>query len=202
MLRVSRKRVTKLPYVRWRWTADQRLQHYTKRDPVSGCLIWQGSLAHGGYGQLHFRSQSYLAHRLAWILKHGPIPPGLNVCHRCDERRCVNPDHLFLGSHSVNMTDLRMKTRSWYVTRPEPRSTKSQWDAGMAPIRIRYRGIEFVGKAAIRVVDPNAGLPYPLQVTKRATPAPAARPAPAPARRPGRRGTRDGQSARRSGDRS
>ncbi|MBS0523239.1 MAG: HNH endonuclease [Proteobacteria bacterium] len=160
MPKPPRIRVTDLPYCRWRWTAEQRFDHFTKRDPVSGCRIWQGSLANGGYGQLTFRGRSYLAHRLAWIVKNGPIPKGLHVCHRCDERRCVNTEHLFLGSHSVNMTDLRMKTRNWYTEPADRRRRKSTAD--VAPIRIRYRGIEFFGNVAVRVFEPGAKPPIPL----------------------------------------
>lgn len=161
MTKRNRKRVTTRPYCRWTWTAEQRLAHYTRRDPVSGCLIWQASLAPGGYGQLTFQSRGYLAHRFAWIAKHGPIPPGLHVCHRCDERRCVNPDHLFLGNHSANMLDLRTKTRRWYDAPASETKSPTKLDTGLAPIRIRYRGIEFFGKVGIRFVEPGVGFPTP-----------------------------------------
>lgn len=194
MKRPARNRVTDLPYCRWRWTAEQRFDHFTKRDPVSGCRIWQGSLANGGYGQLTFRGRSYLAHRLAWTVKNGPIPSGLNVCHRCDERRCVNTEHLFLGSHSVNMSDLRNKRRRWYG---DPiKRTQQQSTADVAPIRVLYRGIEFVGHAIARPIDPAMSLPTSARLR------PSAKPAPARGRRSGTRGSRDGRNARRSGARS
>ena len=193
MKRPARTRVTNLPYCRWRWTAEQRFDHFTKVDPVSGCLIWQASLAPGGYGQLTFRNRSYLAHRLAWIVKNGPIPAGLNVCHRCDERRCVNTDHLFLGTHSANMLDMREKKRAWYgsARANSKRATAKALVGDLAPIRVLYRGIEFVGKAIARPIDPNMPMP-----------APAARRAPARARRSRTRGSRGARSARRSGGRS
>jgi hypothetical protein len=187
MPRPARKRVTTLPYCRWRWTAEQRFDHFTKRDPVSGCRIWQGSLANGGYGQLTFRGRSYLAHRLAWIVKNGPIPPGLHVCHRCDERRCVNTEHLFLGSHSVNMNDLRMKTRRWYGATNPTRRPSQKSAADVAPIRVLYRGIEFVGHAVARPIDPDMPLPTrfqrPPSKASRKAPRTAAAPAHAPTSR-------------------
>lgn len=65
-----------------------------------------------GYGRVHFRDNRYKAHRVAYILFVGPIPPGKEVCHKCDRRRCANPNHLFLGTHDDNMQDMVRKGRS------------------------------------------------------------------------------------------
>ena len=92
------------------WTLEQRLAHYTRVDPISGCHLWQGAVNDGGYGTLGVGGRSCRAHRLAWSLKHGPIPPRMDICHRCDERRCINPDHLFVESHAANMADRGART--------------------------------------------------------------------------------------------
>lgn len=78
-----------------------------------GCWLWTGSTDRGGYGTI----QSALfgvnrAHCFSWCLHFGPIPNGLDVLHTCDTPPCVRPDHLFTGTHAVNMKDMVMKGRT------------------------------------------------------------------------------------------
>ena len=67
-----------------------------------------------GYHRYRFgaKSKTYLAHRISWSLTSGKIPSGLDVLHKCDNRGCVNPNHLFLGTHQDNMNDMKAKGRS------------------------------------------------------------------------------------------
>lgn len=79
----------------------------------SDCWEWPGARMKAGYGVIKLRRprRNESTHRLAWILTHGPIPPGLCVCHRCDNPPCCNPAHLFLGTDADNAKDKIIKGR-------------------------------------------------------------------------------------------
>ena len=99
------------PYVRRGATLQERLDHYTDKsaDP-DGCWLWKGGRDHD-YGALWWQSQTCRAHRLAFEAANGPISPGAQVLHRCDTPLCVNPAHLFSGSHLDNIRDMCAKGR-------------------------------------------------------------------------------------------
>ena len=74
----------------------------------ASCWTWNGCKTHDGYGRYDSKTK---AHRASWMLEHGSIPAGMHVLHKCDNRSCVRPSHLFLGSHQENMKDRDIKGR-------------------------------------------------------------------------------------------
>ncbi len=87
---------------------------WDKIDKSEDCWLWMGSKSKG-YGRIWVEGKQTGAHQYSYMLHHGPIPAGLCVCHSCDTRDCVNPDHLFLGTHKDNMDDMRRKGRGhWH----------------------------------------------------------------------------------------
>lgn len=79
--------------------------------PTTGCWVWGGTKKTGGYGVMSHRGKHHSAHRLAYLIYKGVDPRDQHVCHTCDNPSCVNPAHLWLGTHQDNMADRKAKGR-------------------------------------------------------------------------------------------
>lgn len=91
---------------------ENNVKRFWKRvKKTNNCWIWQGHLKNK-YGGIFFDGKEQTTHRFSWILHFGDIPEKMDVCHKCDNKRCVRPDHLFLGTRSENNIDMMLKGRS------------------------------------------------------------------------------------------
>jgi hypothetical protein len=77
----------------------------------NSCWEWVGALNNKGYGQFRFNGSVKFCHRLSYTLKIGDIPAGAQLCHKCDNPKCCNPNHLYVGNTSLNMIDRAIKGR-------------------------------------------------------------------------------------------
>ncbi len=107
--------------------ATDRFAWFVEPEPMSGCHLWSGPTDRHGYGKLHLkpthdasRRKIFKAHRAAWIITNGDIPPGMSVLHTCDNPTCVNVDHLRLGTHAENVLDMARKGRGTKSKRGMP----------------------------------------------------------------------------------
>ena len=94
----------------------ERFEEKFEPIPECGCWVWTAAHHERGYGYFHFPEfdgrKSSFAHRVSYFLYKGVHPKDMSVCHTCDNPSCVNPDHLFLGSHADNMKDMSKKGRA------------------------------------------------------------------------------------------
>jgi hypothetical protein len=119
-----------------RRTAERMLTAFWEKvEKTDGCWLWRGALNTQGYGNLRRDGKWHRAHRYAYELEHGPIPPGMELCHRCDNPLCVRPSHMFVGTHLDNVRDMQAKRRNAHGER---HGTAKLTDAQVYAIRGRY----------------------------------------------------------------
>lgn len=115
-------------------------------DKTATCWNWTGALTSGGYGNCKENGRVVRAHRKAWELVNGPIPAGMWVLHHCDNRRCVNPAHLFLGTARDNAVDCVRKGRMYRVPKNRLRRGERAKSAKFTMDQVRQMRQMYTGK--------------------------------------------------------
>ena len=101
----------------------------TRVRKTKDCWEWIGSKRPLGYGVIHTGGKFISAHRLSWKLYFGEIPKGMYICHHCDNRACIRPDHLFLGTQKDNVYDAIKKHRM----NPVGKKGHKSWNRNFTP---------------------------------------------------------------------
>lgn len=120
------------------------------------CWVWRGAGKGNGYGHFNGPDGAVGAHRMAFMLFKGEIPDGMDICHTCDNRWCVNPDHLYAGTRQENMSDCVSRGRAAggnrkHLKENQVQEVRRRLGAGMSPRLIANQmDINYATVTAIR----------------------------------------------------
>lgn len=141
----------------------KRFWHKVKKGKKNECWEWHGGGRGAGYGAMKIDGKVIDAHRVSWELHFGKIPNGKFVCHKCDNRRCVNPNHLFLGTPKDNVLDAIKKNKFTQWNNPKGKFkngvcnvTKKLSDEDVYHIRKEYQK----GKTSYRKLAQKYNIDY------------------------------------------
>ncbi len=131
---------------------SEKARFWSKVNKTESCWLWTASLTNT-YGAFRLSKENgsklVRANRYSYELQYGPIPKGLLVCHKCDNRLCVKPIHLFLGTHKQNTRDMVSKNRQY-----KPKLTKDQ----VQEIRFIYQGKAMTQKELANAFGVSQGM--------------------------------------------
>ena len=134
-------------YYEWRRIDTTEERFWSKVNKTDDCWLWTGKINATNYGQILSNGKYIKVHRYSWVLHYGEIPEidgsdirGTCVLHKCDTPACVNPDHLFIGTHSDNMRDMASKSRGMSLKGSEIGTSKLS-DKDVLEIRSKYPSV-------------------------------------------------------------